>query len=183
MKVYMQRKKLTGSLGRISSGVPKEQMLVQTDLCMVGCLLDEIGCAAMVIHMSSHDTLMVSLLHMYFIESLYEPLKQRLFLKSRELHIRSSSDLHRNKHHGYVSVSEMKFNQLDKVPDAVANMMCRVFVIQPRSNRVHIDMLPFSWLIIKKFIQEKTSSMKLPVFHDDDVPIQTINRGVLVTPD
>jgi hypothetical protein len=77
----------------------------------------------------------------------------------------------------------MQFNQLVKVSDAVANMMCRVAASQPRSNRVYIDMLPFSWLIIKNFIQEKALSMKLPVFHDKDVLIQTIKQGVLVTPD
>jgi hypothetical protein len=146
-------------------------MLVQTDLCMVGCLLENIGDAEMVIHMSSHDTLMDGVLHVYFIYSLYEPLKKRLLLKSREIHIRSSLDLHRKKHPGYVSVPETEFNQLVKVSDAVANMMRRVSTSQPRSNRVHIDMLQFSWLIINNFIEEKTSSMKLPVFHDDDVPM------------
>jgi hypothetical protein len=104
MDVYMQCNKLPDSLGTFSSGVPEEKMLVQTDSSMVGCLLEEIDGAAMVIHMPSHATLMDGLLHVYFIASLYEPIKQCLLLKSRELHIRSSSDLHRKKHHRYVSV-------------------------------------------------------------------------------
>jgi hypothetical protein len=77
----------------------------------------------------------------------------------------------------------MQFNQLVKVSDSVANMICWVVASQPRSDRVRIDILPFSWLIIKKFIQEKTSSKKLTVFNDNDVPIQTIKRDVMVTPD
>jgi hypothetical protein len=119
----MQRKNLPASLGRFSTGAPEEQMLVQTHNCMVGCLPEEIGGTAMAIHMFSHDTLMDGVLHVYFIGSLYEPLKQHLLFKSRELHIRSSSDLHHNKHPGHASVPEMQVNQLVKVSDAVAAMI------------------------------------------------------------
>jgi hypothetical protein len=144
MNMYMQRKKLPNSLGRFSRGVPEEQMLVQTDLCMVACLLEDISCAAMVTHMSGHDTLLDGLLHVYFPGSLYDPLKQHLLLKPRELHIHSSSDLHREKHHRYVSVPEMQLNQLVKVSDAVPKMVCCAAASQSRPNRVHSDMLPFS---------------------------------------
>jgi hypothetical protein len=61
--------------------------------------------------------------------------------------------------------------------------MCRVAVSQPRTNRVHVDMLPSVWMSIKSFWLEETKKNKLEMYHDHDVVVPTVKRGVFMTTD
>jgi hypothetical protein len=106
-----------------------------------------------------------------------------LFIMSRKFHYRSSSDLFRNSDPGCVSYPDLHYNQLVKVADAACKMMCRVAASQPRMNRVHVDMVPSVWLSIKSFLLEETKKNKLEMYHDNDVVVPTVKRGVFVTPD
>jgi hypothetical protein len=62
-------------------------------------------------------------------------------------------------------------------------MMCRVAASQPHTNRVHVDILPSVWTSIKYFLLEETKKNKLEMYHDNDVVVPTVKRGVFVTPD
>jgi hypothetical protein len=106
-----------------------------------------------------------------------------LFIKSSKFHHRSSSDHFRNSDPGYVSYPELHYNQLVKVDDADCKMVCRVAASQPRTNRVHVDMLPSVWLSIKYFLLEETKKNKLEMYHDNDFVVPTVKRGFFVTPD
>jgi hypothetical protein len=158
-------------------------MLVQTDELIKGCTIGDITGTAMVVHMDMYDRLMEGLLNVYFIDSTFEPANLSLFIKSSKFHYRSSSDLFRNSDPGYVSYPELHYNQLVKVADAACKMMCRVAASQPRTNRVHVNMLPSVWLSIKSFLLEETKKNKLEMYHDNDVVVPTVKRGVFVTPD
>jgi hypothetical protein len=70
-----------------------------------------------------------------------------------------------------------------KVDDAACKATCRVAASEPRTNRVHVNMLPSVWLSIKSFLLEETKKNKLEMYHDNDVVVTTANRGVFVTPD
>jgi hypothetical protein len=107
----------------------------------------------------------------------------RLVIKSNLFNVRSSSDLYHESHPGFVSHPELQFNQLVKVADTVCKMMCRVVASQPRTNRVHIDMLPAVWMMIKDHLFQETKDKKVPVYHDRNTKFQTIKRCVFVTPD
>jgi hypothetical protein len=106
-----------------------------------------------------------------------------MFIKPCKFHYRSSSDLFRNSDPGYVSYPELHYNQLVKVTDAACKMMCRVAASQPQTNCVHVDILPSIWLSIKSFLLEETKKNKLEIYHDNDVVVPNVKRGVFVTPD
>jgi hypothetical protein len=183
INLYLKRGGLPTRLGRFNSHVPVERMLVQTDELIEGCIIGDIAGTAMVVHMDMYDRLMEGLLNVYFIDSTFEPANLSLFIKSSKFHYRSSSDLFRNSDPGYVSYPELHYNQLVKVADAACKMMCRVAASQPRTNRVHVDMLPSVWLSIKSFLLEETKKNKLEMYHDNDVVVPTVKRGFFVTPD
>jgi hypothetical protein len=147
MNLNLKGDTLPISLGRFNSRIPQGRMLVQTDLLLQRCRLAEVIGTMFVVHMEKHDKLMDGLLNVYFIESLYEPMNLRLVIKSNLFHIRSSADLYRKSHPGFVSHPELQFNQLVKVADSVCKMMCRVAASQLRTNRLHTDMLPVVWLV------------------------------------
>jgi hypothetical protein len=114
MNLYLKRDQLPSSLGRFNSRVPRESMLVQTNLVIEGCEVRDITGTVMVIHMDKHDKLMEGLLNVYFLDSLYEPANLRLLAKSSKFHIRSSSDLYRTYIPGFVSHPELQYNALVK---------------------------------------------------------------------
>jgi hypothetical protein len=113
----------------------------------------------------------------------FEPTNLSLFIKSSKFHFRSSSDLFRTSDPGYVSYPELHYNQLVKVAGAACKMMCRVAASQPRTNRVHDDMLPSVWMSIKSSLLEETKKNKLEVHHDNDVVVLNVKRGFSVAPD
>jgi hypothetical protein len=100
--------------------------------------------------MDMYGRLMEGLLNVYFLDSVFELANLALFIKSSKFHSRSSSDLFLTSDPGYISYPELHFNQRVKVADAACKMMCRVAVSQPRTNHVHVDMLPSVWRSIKK---------------------------------
>jgi hypothetical protein len=69
-----------------------------------------------------------------------------------------------------------------KVDDGVFKMVCRVAAGQPRTNHFHVDILPSVWMSIKSFLLEETKKNKLEMYHNNDVVVPTVKRGVLVTP-
>jgi hypothetical protein len=62
-------------------------------------------------------------------------------------------------------------------------MMCRVTESQPRTNRVYIDILPYVWLVIKRYLLEETKQKRLDIYYHNDVIVPAVKRGVFVTPD
>jgi hypothetical protein len=62
-------------------------------------------------------------------------------------------------------------------------MICREAGSQPQRNWVHIDMLPYVWLMIKRYLLEAMKEKKLEIYYDKDVIMPTLTRGVFVTPD
>jgi hypothetical protein len=56
-------------------------------------------------------------------------------------------------------------------------MICLVAASQTRTNRVHIDTLA-----IKNYLLEETKGKKRKIHQDNDLTVQTIKRGVFVTP-
>jgi hypothetical protein len=182
INLYLNRGSMPTCLGRFNSHVPVERMLVQMDELIEGCMTGDIAGTAMVIHLDMYDRLMEGLLNVYFIDSTFEPANLSFFIKSSKFHYRSSSDLFLNSDAGYVSYPELHYNQLVKVADASCKMMCRVAASQPRTNRVHVDMLPSVWLSIKSFLLEETKKNKLEMYHANDVVVPTFKRGVFVTP-
>jgi hypothetical protein len=70
------------------------------------------------------------------------------------------------------------YNQLVKVADAACKMMCMVAASQPRTNRFHINMLPSMWITIKSYLIEETKNKKRVMYHDKDVVVPTVKRGV-----
>jgi hypothetical protein len=62
-------------------------------------------------------------------------------------------------------------------------MVCRVAASQPRTNLVHIDMMPAVWLAIKAHLLQETNDKIVILYHDNDVCVPTVNHGVFVTPD
>jgi hypothetical protein len=144
-------------------------MLVQTDLGIEGCRIDKIVGTVMRVHMDMYDWLMEGLLNVYFLDSVFEPTNLALFIKSSKFHFRSSSDLFQTSDPGYISYPELHYNQLVKVDDAACKMMRRVAAIQPRTNRIHVDMLPSVWRSIKSLLLEETKKNKLEMYHVNDV--------------
>jgi hypothetical protein len=138
-------------------------MLVQTDLGIEGCRMDEIVGTVMVVHMDRYDRLMEGFLNVSFLDSGFEPTNLSLLIKSSKFHFRSSSDLFRTSDPGYVSYPELHYNQLVKVADAGCNMMCRVAASQPCTNRIHVDMLPSVWISIKSFFIGETKEQACDV--------------------
>jgi hypothetical protein len=67
--LYIKRGDLRRCLGRFNSRVPVERMLVQMDLEIEGCRIDEIVGTVMVVHMDMYDRLMEGLLNVYFLDS------------------------------------------------------------------------------------------------------------------
>jgi hypothetical protein len=183
INLYLKRGGLPTFLGGFNIHVPVERMLVQTDLRIKGCMIGDVVGTVMVVHMDMYDRLMEGLLNVYFLDSVFEPANLSLFIKSSKFHYRSLSDLFRNSDPGYVSYPELHYNQLVEVADAACKMMCRVAASQPRTNRVHVDMLPSVWLSIKSFLLEETKKNKLEMYHDNDVVVPAVKRGFLVTPD
>jgi hypothetical protein len=165
INLYLKRSGLPTCIGRFNIQVPAEIMLVQKDLRIEGCMIGDIVGTVMVVHMDMYDRLMEGLLNVYFLDSVFEPANLSLFIKSSKFHYRSSSDLFRNSDRGYVSYPELHYNQLVKVADAACKMMCRVAASHPRTNRVHVDMLPSFWLSIKSFLLEETKNNKLEMYH------------------
>jgi hypothetical protein len=183
INLYSKRGTLPISLGRFNSRIPVERMLVQTDLGIEGFRMDEIVGTVMVVHMDLYDRLMEGLLIVYFLDSVSEPINISLLIKSSNFHFRSLSDLFRTSDPGYVSYPELHYNQRVKVAGAACKMMCRVAASQSRTSPVHVDMLPSVWMSIKSFLLEKTKKNKLEIYHDNDVVVPTVKRGVFVTPD
>jgi hypothetical protein len=120
---------------------------------------------------------------MFCLGSMYEPANLRLLTKSSKLHIRSSSELYRTYIPGFVGHPELQYNALVKVSDAVSRMMCRVASSQPRTNRVHIDMMPTVWLAIKAHILQETNDKIVVLYHDNYICVPTAKHGIFVTPD
>jgi hypothetical protein len=60
--------------------------------------------------------------------------------------------------------------------------MCRVAAIQPHTNRVHVDMIPYVWRSITSFLLEETKRNELEMYHNNDVMVPTVKRGVFATP-
>jgi hypothetical protein len=183
MNPNLKREALSSSLGRFNSRIPQDRMLVQTGLLLQRCRLAEVIGNVFFVHMEKHDQLMDGLLNVYFLDSLYEPVKFHLDIKSNLFHVHSSVDLYCKSHPGFISHLELQFNQLVKVVDAVCKMRCWVAASQPHTNRVHIDMYPAVWLLIKDYLVQETKDKKFPVYHDKDTKLQTIKRGVCVTLD
>jgi hypothetical protein len=181
INLYLKRGALPNSLGRFNSRIPVERMSVQTDLGIECFLMDKIVGTVMVVHMYLYDRLMEGLLNVYFLDSVFEPMNLSLLIKSSKFHFRSSSDLFRTSDPGYFSYPELHYNQPVEVADAACKMMCRVAAIQPRSNRVHVDMLPSAWMPIKSFLLEETKNNKLEMYHANDVVVPTVKRGICVT--
>jgi hypothetical protein len=164
-------------LGRFKIRVPVEIMLVQTDLGIEGCRMDEIVGTVMVVHMEMYDRLMEGLLNVYLLDSVFEHTNLSLFIKSSKFNFGSSSDLFWTSDPGYVSYPELHYNQLVKIADADCKMMCRVAASQPSTNRVHVDMLPSVWMSIKYFLLEEAKKNKLEMYHENDVVVPTVKRG------
>jgi hypothetical protein len=99
MNLYLKRDQLPSSLWRFNNRVPRESMLVQTNLVVEGCEMRDITGTLMVIHMDKHDKLMEGLLNVYFLDSLYEPANLRRLTKSSKFEypflVRSVLYLHR----------------------------------------------------------------------------------------
>jgi hypothetical protein len=87
-------------------------MMVQTDLGIEGCRMDEFAGTVMVVHMDRYDRLVEGLLNIYFLDSVYYPMNICLKIKSSEFHARSSSDLFRKSDSGHVSHPELHNSQL-----------------------------------------------------------------------
>jgi hypothetical protein len=183
INLYLKRGGLPSCLGRFNSRVPVERMLVQSDLGIKGCTIGDIIGTVMVVNMDMYDRLMEGLSNVYFLDSVFEPTNLSLFIKSSKFHYRSSSDLFRNSDPGYVSYPELHYNQLVKDADAACKMMYRVAASQPRTKRVHVDMLPSVWLSIKSFLLEETKKNKFEMYHNNDVVAPTVKRGFFVNPD
>jgi hypothetical protein len=154
INLYLKRDSLPMSIDHFNGRLPQGRMIVQTDLAIEGCLIEETVGSVMVIHMDRYDRLAKGLLDVYFIYSVYQPMNLSILIKSSEFHFRSSSDLFRKAFVGLVSHPELQYNYLVKVYDAVYKMMCRVAASQPRKNCVHIDMLPSVWIMIKRYLLE-----------------------------
>jgi hypothetical protein len=181
INLYLKREALPSSLGRFNSRVPLERMLVQTDLGIEGCRIDEIAGTVMVVHMDRYDQLTEGLFNVYFLDSVFHPMNISLQIKSSKFHVRSSSDLFRNLDPGYASYPELHYNQRVKVADAACKMTCRATASQPRTNRVHVDMLPSVWLSIKSFLIQETKKNKVVMYHSNDVVVPADKRIQLVT--
>jgi hypothetical protein len=132
INLYLKRGGLPSCIVRFHSRVTVERMLVQTDLGIEGCRIDEIVGTVMVVYMDMYNV--------YFLDSVFEPTNLSLFIKSSKFHCRSSSDLFQTSDPGYVSYPELHYNQRVRVADAACKMMCRVTSSQPRMNRVHVYM-------------------------------------------
>jgi hypothetical protein len=182
VNLYVKWDQLPSSLGHFNSRIPREIMLDQTNLVIEGYEPRDIIGSVMVIHMDKHDKLMEGLLNVYFLDSLYEPANLRLLMKSSKFHIHSSSDLYRTSIPGFVSHPELQYNALVKVSDAVSKMMCRVAASQPRTNRVHIDMMPAVGLAIKAYLLQYTNDKVVVLYHNNDICVPTVKHGVFVTP-
>jgi hypothetical protein len=183
INLYLKRDHLPSYLGCFNRRVPREIMLVQKNLVIEGCEVGDIFGTVMVIHMDKHDKLMEGLLNVYFLDSLYELANFRLLPKSSKFHIRSSSDMHRTSIPGFVSHPELHYNALVKVSDTASKRMFRVADHQPRMNRVHIDMMPAVWLVIKSYLLQETNDNVVVLYHDNDICVPTLKHGVFVTPD
>jgi hypothetical protein len=133
--------------------------------------------------MDKHNRLMEGLLNVYVIYSIYEHNTLHLIIKTNNHHIRSSSDLFRGDNPGIVIHPELQYSHLVKMDDCVCKMMCQVAASQPRTNHVHIDMVPSVWMMIMGHLKEKTKNMSLSIYHDHDSKVRTVKMGVFVTPD
>jgi hypothetical protein len=120
---------------------------LQTDLVITDCYLEDITGCVMVIHMDQHDRLMEGLLHVYFVDSLYEPMSLRLVTKSFNFHVRSSSDLHRNSIPGFVSHPELQYTHLVKVSELQSTIdgQKQADAELPISNYTGYVRAPLSW--------------------------------------
>jgi hypothetical protein len=178
IKLYLKRVGIPSCLGRFNSRVPVERMLVQRNLVVEGCRIDEIVSTVMVVHMDMYDRIMEGILNVYSLDSVFEPpifhcsSSQASFISGLRLTCRTS-------YPGYVSYPELHYNQLVTVADAACKMMCRVAASQPHMNRVHVDMLPSVWRSIKSFLLEETKKNKLEMYHDNDAVVPTVKRGFL----
>jgi hypothetical protein len=86
--LYLKRGALPSSLGRFNIIIPVERMLVQTDLGIEGCPMDEIVGTVMVVHLDRYDRLTEGLLNVYFLDSVFEPMNISLLIKSSKVFIR-----------------------------------------------------------------------------------------------
>jgi hypothetical protein len=59
--------------------------------------------------------------------------------------------------------------------------MRRVAASQPRTNRVHIDMTPSVWLVIKAYLLQETNDKVVVVYHGNGICVLTVKHGVFVT--
>jgi hypothetical protein len=158
-------------------------MLVQTDLVIEGCLMEETVGSGMVISMDHYARLVEGLLNVYFIDSVYQPMNLCIMMKSCNFHFRSSSDLFRKAFVSFVSHPELQYNHLVKVYDNVCKMIERVATGQQWTHRFHIDMLPSVWIMIKRYLLEEINEKRLGIYYDNDVIVHTVKRGVFITPD
>jgi hypothetical protein len=90
------------SLDRFNSRFPQCRMLVQTYMIIEGCPIEEIVGSVMAIHMDCYDMITEGLLHVYFIDSVNQPINMCFMMKSCEFHVRSSS-LFRKAFVGFIS--------------------------------------------------------------------------------
>jgi hypothetical protein len=65
IKLYLNRDGLPSCIGRFNSRVPVEIMLIQTDLGVEGCSIDEIVGTVMVVHMEMNDRFVEGILNVY----------------------------------------------------------------------------------------------------------------------
>jgi hypothetical protein len=74
-------------------------MLVQNDLGIEGCRMDDFFGTVMVVHMDRYGRFVEGLLNVYFLDSVYHPMNLCLQIKSSKFHFRSTSDLFKNSTH------------------------------------------------------------------------------------
>jgi hypothetical protein len=131
INLYLKRDALPMSIGRFNSRAPQCSMLVQTDLSIEGCLMEDNVGSTMVIHMDRYGRLMKGLLNVYAICGVYQTTNLCLVMKSCKFHVRSSSDLLQKCFVGFVGHPELQYDHLVQVSDDVCKMMNRVAVSQP----------------------------------------------------
>jgi hypothetical protein len=95
INLYLKRAALLNILGRFKSRVQVERMLVQTDLGIECCRMENNVCTVMMVHMDRYEWLMEGLLNVCFRDSVFHPTSLSLQIKSSKFHSRSSSDLFR----------------------------------------------------------------------------------------
>jgi hypothetical protein len=81
INLHLKRDDLPCTIGNLNSRAPDGRMLVQIYLVINDCSLEDVTGCIMVIHMDQHDRLVEGLLHVYFVDSLYEPMNLHISTK------------------------------------------------------------------------------------------------------